>query len=299
MKRAVLVFSMLGTMVALLACTSESRTEAGSAGKSGAGGALGTGGASTTAGTGGGAGIASGGRSGGGGGTGSGGLSGSGGGAIAGTGGSAAAGSGGSSPSDGAAGDSTGPSDADSTTTDVPKSGVASSLDGFLIEMPCGQLSEADQVCTVAAKYDKQSFTVNVGGDTATEYDVTLRVRGVMEPLTYAGGVSPASVGPHYYVGGAPVDKWYRIYSLKTSAPAQIYYFNAAPSVGHIIFAIDYTVTIPMRGGSTITLVSDGQNGNSIANFSKLTVPGVPLTQPYGGQFMYLTLVSAKAKQGA
>jgi hypothetical protein len=59
--------------------------------------------------------------------------------------------------------------------------------------------------------------------------------------------------------------------------------------VGHRIFTIDYTTTIEIEGGATLTLHGDGQNGHMITNFSKLVVPEVaPAPKPFNGQFIQL-----------
>ena len=46
--------------------------------------------------------------------------------------------------------------------------------------------------------------------------------------------------------------------------------------VGHQIFTIDYTKTIEIEGGATLTFHGNGQNGRMITNFLKLVVPEVP-----------------------
>ena len=81
----------------------------------------------------------------------------------------------------------------------------------------------------------------------------------------------------------------YNIYQLTVSAPAQHFFFNRQDKVGHKIFTIDYTTTIEIEGGATLTLHGNGQNGKMITNFAKLVVPEVaPAPQPYNGQFIQL-----------
>lgn len=171
---------------------------------------------------------------------------------------------------------------------------VADSLNGFTIKMPCGAYQEAGQICLVSSQYDKQTHTFPVTGQQNTTYDVTIRVRGAVEPMTYTGGTLMSAISPHYYVGGRPLDGAYNIYSLTTQNPSQVYFFNAATSVGHTLFALDYTVTIPMNGGSTVVVAANGQNGQEVANFQNVTVSGVAVTQPYKGQFLQFDVLYDK-----
>ena len=62
--------------------------------------------------------------------------------------------------------------------------------------------------------------------------------------------------------------------------------------VGHQIFTIDYTKTIEIEGGATLTFHGNGQNGQRITNFLKLVVPEVPpAPQPFNGQFIQLNVI--------
>ena len=79
--------------------------------------------------------------------------------------------------------------------------------------------------------------------------------------------------------------------SLGVSSPASHFFFNRQDKVGHKIFTIDYTASIEIEGGATLTLHGNGQNGRMITNFAKLVVPDVPpAPQPFNGQFIQLNV---------
>jgi len=159
-------------------------------------------------------------------------------------------------------------------------------------------------VCATTAQVDKQSYPIAVGGDSTKTYDVQVRVRGVLETMPYSGGAVQSSVSPYYYVGGLPADGAFNVYSLSVPDPKQVYYFNYVMPTSHKLFTVDYTATIPMKGGTTITAGVNGQNGLMITNTSNpqnpgggLTVPGITgITQPYDGQFLQFDVLSATPK---
>ena len=45
---------------------------------------------------------------------------------------------------------------------------------------------------------------------------------------------------------------------LTVADPQQVYFFNYNPTTSHMHFLIDYEVTIPMRGGTTLTFEVNG-----------------------------------------
>jgi len=98
--------------------------------------------------------------------------------------------------------------------------------------------------------------------------------------------------GDYFYIGGTPNNATYNIYQLTVSSPESHFIFNRQDAVGHKIFTIDYTKTIEIDGGATLTFHGDGQNGRMITNFLKLVVPDVaPAPAPYNGQFIQLNVV--------
>lgn len=87
----------------------------------------------------------------------------------------------------------------------------------------------------------------------------------------------------------------FNIYKIAISAPESHSFLNRQDKVGHRIFTIDYTKTIEIEGGATITLRGDGQNGKLISNFAKHIVPDVaPAPKPFHGQFVQMDVVKVE-----
>jgi hypothetical protein len=86
---------------------------------------------------------------------------------------------------------------------------------------------------------------------------------------------------------------------LKVSDPAESYTVNRhEKKVGHFLFAIDYTVTIPIRGGATVTLGAYDDNDISIANHQSIVVPEIPpAPAPFDGQFFQLDVLAVAPKR--
>ena len=182
----------------------------------------------------------------------------------------------------------------------APRPGA--SLDGYRFEFPCkGKMPDKPKKgagCQSALvkgdpfKTDNFKEVVDFGGQAGTRYAVTLRVRGVVEPMMYKNGKMD---GEHFYVGGEPNNKTYNIYKIDVASPKGHFFLNRQDRVGHRIFTIDYEKTIEIDGGSKITLSGDGQNGKLISNFSKLVVPGLKsVAQPYHGQFIQLDVLKVE-----
>ncbi len=176
---------------------------------------------------------------------------------------------------------------------------IAAAIDGYRYEFPCkdpmpeNPKPGADGISARAtddpATNDKFTDVKKFGGEPGKRYRVTLRVRGVVEPMMYKGG---QMVGDYFYIGGAPNNATYNIYQLTVSSPASHFYFNRQDKVGHRIFTIDYTATIEVEGGATLTFHGNGQNGRMITNFAKLVVPDVsPAPEPFNGQFIQLNVL--------
>jgi hypothetical protein len=177
---------------------------------------------------------------------------------------------------------------------------VAAALDGYRFEFPCknampdkpapGMDCESGLVKGDPKKTDNFTAEKKFGGVKGKRYKVTLRFRGVVEPMMYKNGKMD---GEYFYVGGEPNNGTYNIYKITISSPASHYFLNRQDKVGHRIFTIDYTKTIEIDGGATVTFLGDGQNGRLISNFAKLVVPDVPpAPKPFNGQFVQVNVVS-------
>lgn len=182
-----------------------------------------------------------------------------------------------------------------------PKS-PADVLNGFRFEFPCKlpmpKNPKNGAGCLSALvkgdpfKTDNFTSKKTFGGEKGKRYKVTLRFRGVVEPMMYKGG---KRVGEYFYIGGEKNNGTYNIYQISISSPKSHYFLNRQDKVGHKIFTIDYKQTIEIDGGATITLHGDGQNGRLISNFKQLVVPDVaPAPKPYNGQFIQVDVVEVK-----
>src|SRR5262245_40608366 len=83
-----------------------------------------------------------------------------------------------------------------------------------------------------------RSFTL--GGNPGTVYDVTLRIRGIFEPTTIAGGDTPDPAHPYFKAGGTVSTVDWSQWGIEVSEPKQTYWLNHYPSVGHIIYKEDF-----------------------------------------------------------
>jgi regulation of enolase protein 1 (concanavalin A-like superfamily) len=175
----------------------------------------------------------------------------------------------------------------------------AAALDGYRFEFPVlGEMPEnpkegADGPSALVKGDPKTTDNFKAvkkfGGDAGKRYNVTLRFRGVVEPMKYKGGTKD---GDYFYIGDEPNNGTYNIYKIAISSPESHFFLNRQDKVGHQIFTIDYQKTIEIEGGATVTLSGDGQNGRLITNFKKLVVPDVaPAPKPFHGQFVQIDVV--------
>jgi hypothetical protein len=176
---------------------------------------------------------------------------------------------------------------------------LGATIDGYRWEFPCkgimpenpkpGADCESGLVTGDPKKTDNFTAERKFEGEKGKRYKVTLRFRGVVEPMMYKGGKMD---GDYFYIGGEPNNNTYNIYKLTISAPASHYFLNRQDKVGHKIFTIDYTKTIEIDGGATVTFLGDGQNGRLVSNFAKLVVPDVaPAPKVFNGQFVQVNVV--------
>jgi hypothetical protein len=179
---------------------------------------------------------------------------------------------------------------------------VVGAWDGALLEYPCAKASTSGYDCanvncsgTPSTTTHTQSWTM--GGTTGTVYNVTFRVRGVVEVTYYTGTKRDADVangmmntsitksGDLFARGGTPQTSSgqsydYNTYELDVTpavAGAENTYFlnsvdmNENPHAGgstttHLTFKIDYTKTIKVTGGGTVTLKSFDSNCALVMN---------------------------------
>src|SRR3954471_11721432 len=119
----------------------------------------------------------------------------------------------------------------------------AASLAGLRLEVPCGDHFNNGTEChwdrALLQSEDtrwkmKRELVRTFGGKPGVMYQVTLRVRGVVEPKNFTGGEVQFE---HFQSGGEPVKNDYNFYSLAVSNPAATYTVNrSAEKVGHYTF---------------------------------------------------------------
>jgi hypothetical protein len=203
------------------------------------------------------------------------------------------------STTDPTASDATGSSSA----TEGSSSGIATTGDPaatlapLRIEHPCtgggcGSMPE-DTCLTVADDIDDATLM----GDAGVVYDVTFRVRGVVEMADYAGGDFDGAV----YVGGSGTSGW-NSFRLTTSDPPQTYWLNPLGSGDYYTQPVDTTFIAPVADGATVELYG-GAGGDqcSIFNHDQVGNPIVvrnipPAPAAFDGQFLQVDVVSIVAK---
>ncbi|MEO6078993.1 MAG: hypothetical protein ABIQ86_04345 [Steroidobacteraceae bacterium] len=180
---------------------------------------------------------------------------------------------------------------------------AAVSLTNLRIEVPCANPKlNNDTEChwdqTLLQTADpqwklKREIVRTFDGKSGRLYQVTLHVRGVVEPKNFTGGEVQFE---HFQSGGTPVKNDYNFYSLRVSDPEATYTFNRnEEKVGHYTFPIDYRVTIPIRGGATVTMGAYDSNDVAIANHKHFVVDGVsPAPAAFDGQFFQLDVEAIK-----
>jgi hypothetical protein len=80
---------------------------------------------------------------------------------------------------------------------------------------------------------------------------------------------------------------------MDVSAPQHAYYLNNR-GLNDDLFMIDYSATIQIQGGSTITFSTTSMGANMYTAIRhNFVCPGVPsIMQPFAGQFVYVTVES-------
>jgi hypothetical protein len=178
-----------------------------------------------------------------------------------------------------------------STTSTAPQA----SLPGLRIDLHCMpgfcQFNPSD-VCAMEPTIEDQAA---LEGEPGVTYDVTIRVRGVVEMSTYVGGTLDA--GGNVYVGGN-VDSYWSPFSLVVTDPPQTYWLNPWGEGDLFTYGVDYEYTLPIAHGAQVELhggSGDDSCGlfNHDAGDAPIVVPGVPPAPlPFNGQFLQVDVES-------
>jgi hypothetical protein len=215
--------------------------------------------------------------------------SGSGGRVGAGGAGGATAGGGGASGGNAGSAGSSGNGGAGGASSDTT---IAGKLDGALITYPCGTGHSGFDCDNVGCSNGKVTHTqtFQIGGDSGSTYNLTFRVRGIVEAYNYVGGTRDAgdasiTKNPDLFLRGGAAQPAgasgsdYDVYELDVSPAVpnspNTYFLNSVTNAEnphtsgttlHLSFAIDYTKTIPVMGGGTITVKQYDSNCKSVMN---------------------------------
>lgn len=199
-----------------------------------------------------------------------------------------------------------------STSGDEDPLEFAGEMNGYRWELPCEDPSARDTCAWDPALLDgaiedpsytlRRETLVVFGGDPAVVYDVQIQIRGLTEPKDFSGGEVQEN---HFQIGGTPGANDYNIYAIEVGDPAQIYTVNRNEmGVGHYTFIMDYTVTIPIRGGTNVVLSMSDPNDQAIANpggasgsTDPFVVPDIPpFPDPFFGQFIQMDVLAVTAQ---
>jgi hypothetical protein len=167
---------------------------------------------------------------------------------------------------------------------------VAVSLAGLRWELPCTGTGDVPESCATTSR--KVTSAV-LGGLAGAQYDTALRFRGVVEQTSYTGGTADG----FWYTGGSPSDPKYNVYRLDVSNPPQTYFLNAGTAQLLYCVAIDYTRSLRIATGATVTLTADPLDGleikNRDSNGMPIVIPGIPpAPAAFDGQFIQMDVLS-------
>lgn len=175
---------------------------------------------------------------------------------------------------------------------------AATGFEKFFLHDKCtGDYPPQPDTCLHDRRHE-QSF--QFGGKAGTVYEVSLRIRGIFEPTTIAGGDTPDPVHPYFKVGGMVSTSDWSQWAIEVSEPKQTYWLNHYPSVGHRIYKEDFETTITVDAGATVVVrVTDG-NDRQIDNGKmgpdrQQIIAGV-VDQPLSGQMLRLDVVRVKRR---
>jgi len=141
---------------------------------------------------------------------------------------------------------------------------------------------------------DPAPVSTIIRGTAGISYDVTLRFRGVIEQQVYVGGTND---GAFWQIGGAPFNDGHNVYRLQVSSPAQTFYLNRGVSSNSTrCWPVDYTKTLRLAAGATVTLTAQVIDGAEITNNDGANAPLVihdvpPAPEAYNGQFIQMDVV--------
>lgn len=194
----------------------------------------------------------------------------------------------------------------------------AAGLSGLLWILPYNNGSTTNPI-------QDQTTVATMQGTSGVTYNVTLRFRGIVEPKDYISMVSagqtvtaiPYSMGsanavkPMLFTGPlnskgevtTPAESTVNEYALLIGSPSKVILLNQwttwlTDDAG--VQMVDFTVTIQITAGSTVTLTARTMDGQEFNNSTQLIITPDPtdppinpaIVQPYNGQFLQMDVVS-------
>jgi hypothetical protein len=162
---------------------------------------------------------------------------------------------------------------------------IASQLNGLRWEVPVIEsINDYLYSCT-----DPPDTQTTFHGDSATKYEVHLRFRGIIETRPYQNG----SHDGFWQTGGSySSSNSFNVYCLSISDPAQIYYLNYGESV-YNCYVVDYTQTIYVKDGATVTLSVSTIDNRSVKTIgtdeNNLTISDIERAD--SGQFLQMEVL--------
>lgn len=123
---------------------------------------------------------------------------------------------------------------------------------------------KSDYPNVIPGRYDSDPTTstgnVAIPGTIGQDYTASVRVRGVFQRSVYTGG---SNNGAYLQTGGAVQDTFQDKIKLTISDPPAVYYLNRSATASPTSYnvPVDYTVSIPVKGGATATVEIDNQDG--------------------------------------
>jgi hypothetical protein len=182
---------------------------------------------------------------------------------------------------------------ADPTKSAVDLAQAASGFDALFLHDNCvGDYPPQPDTCLHKQSIEK-SFTF--GGSRDVIYDVRLRVRGIFEPTTIAGGETPYPDHPYFKIGGTVEAREWSAWHIQVSSPKQSYWLNHYPTVSHTIYAEDFEATIRVAGEAAVVVrVIDGndrQIDNNKPGPDRRRIIKEISTTPLAGQMLRLDVI--------
>lgn len=212
-------------------------------------------------------------------------------------------GTGGGAPNTGgSSGDTAGP--AEEVGGPPSAGGPAGALNDqvFRVDCPAGTGATAKN-CQIpdAMRMFKKSFTI--GGSPATTYKVKLKICGVMESRQYTMCTASPDSG-RICIDGKPATSppapsyipTYPTLALVVTDPMRTYYLNSMWESDKISF-LNYSATFEMKGGTTVSVESDGGRQTNVytgyqnGNYNCPAPPGIT-KQPHLGHFVHFKVES-------